>query len=283
MKDVGKLIVCWLAYVAALIVTGITIQSLQLPMMSPPDEMTVATRFLIQLVAGALLVLGLYPLARGITGSIACRSIALGGFLLLALGLNGMLETKIFSSFLDGKLAGTIVFYVFLALFVGDLMGWVFGSAGQPAGLPHRNWKAWGGRGIVAWLAWPVIYFLFGISVTPIVMPYYRAGIVGLHIPLLTTVIATQLVRSIVFLCASLPFLALWNGSRRGLWLALGLAHMFVVGIYGLAAATFLPWTLRITHSVEIGCDSFVYAGLLVLLFTAPAARSEQSIISHAA
>ncbi len=123
----------------------------------------------------------------------------------------------------------------------------------------------------VTWLAWPIIYFFFGMCVSPIVVPYYNAGIAGLRIPALSTILAVQLVRSVIFLAASLPFIALWKGSRRGLWLALGLAHAFTVGLYGLVGATFLPMVLRVTHSVEIAGDSFAYAGLLVLLFAAPA------------
>ena len=101
-------------------------------------------------------------------------------------------------------------------------------------------------------------------------VPYYNAGIAGLRIPALSTILVVQLVRSVIFLAASLPFIALWKGSRRGLWLALGMAHAFTVGFYGLVGATFLPMVLRVAHSVEIAGDSFAYAGLLVLLFAAP-------------
>jgi hypothetical protein len=112
------------------------------------------------------------------------------------------------------------------------------------------------------------------MCVGPIVVPYYNAGIAGLKLPHLSLILELQLFRSIIFLAVSLPFIALWKGSRRGLWFALGLTHAVVVGIYGLIGATFLPWVLRITHSVEITCDSFAYAGLLVLLFSAPAAKT---------
>jgi hypothetical protein len=53
------------------------------------------------------------------------------------------------------------------------------------------------------------------------------------------------------------------------------------VGIFGLVAASFLPAVLRITHGVEITCDSFAYAGLLVLLFAAPAASKELPAAAH--
>jgi hypothetical protein len=134
--------------------------------------------------------------------------------------------------------------------------------------------SAWSWRIVSGWLAWPAVYLLFGMCIAPIVTPYYSAGFAGLRIPTLGVVVTTQLIRSLPFLITSLFFVALWQGSRRGLWLALGLAHAFTVGFYGLVGATFLPMVLRAVHSVEITCDSFAYAGLLVLLFTAPAAAN---------
>jgi hypothetical protein len=81
------------------------------------------------------------------------------------------------------------------------------------------------------------------------------------------TIIELQMIRSVVFLACSLPLIALWKGTRRHLWIALGLAHAVVVGLYGLTSTTFLPRILRVTHGVEILADSFVYTGVLVSLF----------------
>ncbi len=177
-----------------------------------------------------------------------------------------------FTHFLDNGFVSASVFYVALAALLGAALGWSFGAPTHAAGLPHRSWLAWIPRVAAIWLAWPFIYFFFGSCVAPIVVPYYNAGIAGLRIPALSTILAVQLVRSVIFLAASLRFIALWKGSRRGLWFALGMAHAFTVGFYGLVGATFLPMVLRVAHSVEITGDSFAYAGLLVLLFTAPAA-----------
>ncbi|HEV2327124.1 MAG TPA: hypothetical protein VGS10_24505 [Terracidiphilus sp.] len=275
MKTAWKLNACWLAFVVALLGYGLLAQATHLPQIAAPDRTPMVIQFLAQLVGGAILVTGLYPLARGLTGTATLRANVVAGFLFLVLGINGVIETRAFSYLLDGKVVSAVVFYAMLSILVGAGMGLSFGAPGTAAGLAHRGWAAATGRGVVAWLAWPVIYFAFGLLVAPIVLPYYRAGVAALRIPPMSKVISIQLVRSLVFLAASLPFLALWNGSRRELWLALGLAHAVVVGIYGLAGATFLPWVLRITHSGEIAADSFVYAGLLVLLFAAPAAHAE--------
>ena len=274
MRTILRIAICWVAFVAALFLSGIVSGILHLPAAPMPGNSTPQTMFLAQLVAGLVLVVGIFPLARGLAASTPLRAVAVGSFILLALGVNGMIEAKKFTHFLDNGIASVSVFYGFLAVFLGVALGFFFGAPSPAAGLPHRSWQAWIPRVAAVWLAWPVIYFFFGMCVAPIVVPYYNAGIAGLRIPPLSTILVVQLVRSVIFLAASLPFIALWKGSRRSLWLTLGLAHAFTVGVYGLAGATFLPMILRVSHSLEITGDSFAYAGLLVLLFAAPAAAT---------
>lgn len=274
MRTILRIAICWVAFAAALLLSGVISGILHLPAVPMPGNTPPQTMFLAQLVAGLVLVVGIFPLARGLAASAPLRAFAIGSFILLALGVNGMIEAKMFTHFLDNGIAPASVFYAFLAILLGVALGWSFGSQQQAAGLPHRSWLAWIPRVAAVWFAWPVIYFFFGACVSPIVVPYYNAGIAGLRIPALSTILAVQLVRSVIFLAASLPFIALWKGSRRSLWLTLGLAHAFTVGLYGLVGATFLPMILRVSHSVEIACDSFAYAGLLVLLFAAPAAAN---------
>lgn len=274
MKTAWKLNVCWLAFVLALIGYGFLAQAMRLPQMTAPGNDPLMTQFLAQLVGGAILVLGLYPLAARLTGNFAVRSLVLIAFLFLVLGVNGVLETRIFSHLVDGRVESVVVFYAVQALLVGIAMGASFGAEGSAAGLARGGWRVLSGRIVVAWLAWPVIYLAFGMMVAPIVIPYYKSGVAELVIPPMSTIVAVQLVRSAVFLAASLPLIALWKGPHLGLWGALGLAHAVVVGIYGLAGATFMPWVLRVTHSIEITADSFAYAGLLVVLFAAPIVRT---------
>jgi len=277
MRTILRIAICWVAFVAALLGSGMIGTLLHLSAVTMPGNTPAQSMFLAQLVAGLVLVVGLVPISRGLAASAPLRAAVLGSFLLLALGVNGMIEAKVFTHFLDNGIASASVFYVILAALVGAALGWSFGAPARAAGLPHRSWLAWIPRVAAVWLAWPFIYFFFGSCVAPIVVPYYNAGIAGLRIPALSTILAVQLVRSVIFLAASLPFIALWKGSRRGLWFALGMAHAFTVGFYGLVGATFLPMVLRVAHSAEIAGDSFAYAGLLVLLFAAPAATENSS------
>ncbi len=275
MKDLFKLVICWIVFIAASIASGIISRIFHLASITLPGRMSIQSMFLTQLVGGAVLVIGLYPLARGLAARGIVRAAAIGGFLLIGFGLNGMIETRLFTHFLDGGIGGTVAFYVALAVFLGAAIGFSFGSQGRPAGLARKTVPAWLWRGAVAWLMWPVTYFFFGMCISPIVVPYYRAGIAGLQLPnSISLLFGVQLIRSVFFLATSLPFVALWKGSRRSLWLTLGLAHAFTIGIFGLVGAAWLPAILRIVHSVEITGDSFAYAGLLVLLFAAVPEKS---------
>jgi len=282
MKDLFKLFVCWIAFIAALIIDGILGSAMKLHTVDFPVATKTSTLFLLQLLSGAILVLGLYPLARRLAGGTFLRALAIGGFLFFAFGLNGLIEAAKFTHMIDNAFPAAALFYIAVALLLGCAMGLFFGPAGPAPGFAHRGWGAWLARSATAWLGWPVIYFVFGMCIAPIVTPYYSAGIAGLRIPALSTVVEMQLVRSVFFLASSLPFVALWKGSRRSLWLTLGLAHAAAVGFYGLAGATYLPWILRVTHSFEITCDSFAYAGLLVLLFAAqPVEKTAAAPMPH--
>jgi len=275
MKTAFRLVVCWIAFVVALILSGFIDGAMHLRVGVLPGGATPQSLFLSQLFAGAILVIGLWPLARSLAAPAVLRAAAFASFLLFALGVNGILEARRFTNLLDMGISAAVVFYLCLAIVFGAAIGLLFGAAGQPSGFAHRNAFAWSWRIVCGWLAWPAVYLFFGMCIAPIVTPYYSAGFAGLRIPTLGVVITTQFIRSLPFLITSLFFVALWKGSRRGLWLALGLAHAFTIGLYGVVSATFLPVVLRITHSIEMTCDAFAYTGLLILLFAAlVAARS---------
>jgi hypothetical protein len=269
MKTVLKLAACVTTFAVSLFTGGILIHVLHLTIAGPPSHTSQQTQLLLSLVAGVLLVLGIVPLARRLTGSFALRWIALGSFVFLALGVNTMIELTIYSFLFGGDVAAQAILYFVQAVFLGAAVAFFFGTEEKAAGLPDRGWVAWTGRGIAAWVGFPVIYFFFGLCIAPIVVPYYQAGVAGLRIPPLSAILQVQLLRSAIFLASSLPLIALWKGSRRELWLTLGLAHAVTVGIFGLVQATFMPGVLRVVHSLEITADSFAYAGLLVLLLSA--------------
>lgn len=266
MKTVGKIVVCWFAFVVALVVAGILIRTLHLALPEVPGNGARGVQFGLTLLGGMVLVIGLWPIAQGLSGSLGKRAIALVSFLALAFGVNTMIEAANFTTLLDGRTAGAVIFYGAEALLLGLTLAALFGSRQEltrgESDQPFRLLR----RLAAAWCAFPLIYLIFGICVAPIVTPYYRS-ISFLHIPPISRIVAVQLVRSAIFLACSLPLIALWHGTKRRLWFALGLAHAVVVGLYGLSSSTMLPQVLRVTHSIEITADSFVYAWVLVTLF----------------
>jgi hypothetical protein len=292
VKDLLKLVGCWIAFIVAIMASNFVGQAFHLAAMKTLQSASPQALILAQLLGGAVLVAGLYPLARGLAARPFIRAAMIAAFLFFALGVNTLIEVKFFTHFLDAGITSSIVLYVLLAAFVGGAVGFCFGARGDAAGLAShtplfapralpsdtRALPAWLARVAIAWLAWPFIYFFFGMCIAPIVVPYYKAGIAGLQLPQsMAFIFGIQLVRSVMFLVTSLPFVAFWRGSLRGLWLAMGLAHAFTIGIYGLVGATFFPMAVRVAHAGEITGDSFAYAGLLVLLFSAVAKRSVAS------
>jgi hypothetical protein len=225
--------------------------------------------FLRALWATPILVIGLGPLAARLGGPWAARFAALSMLTYLSLSLNQILEIRVFSSMLkNGGSVGLLVHGVLPALALCAALALWFGGAAEPAPIPRYGAAGWTWRIAVAVLAFPVFYFTFGAIVSPIVVPYYRAGgPIGLVIPPLAVMLRTALVRSSIFLVASLPAVLLWIDSRRGLIGALGLADAVLVGIFGMAQTHLMPPVLRITHSIEITADSFAYAAVLVWLF----------------
>ena len=272
MKVTLKLLICFVAGALSLVAAGAVIQLLHLHPAQAPGNPTVRSMLILGVLSKIVLVVGLWPLARGLAGAAGSRAAAFFAFLALANGLNTIMEASIFTTILDHAVPAIAIMYLAEAILLGVALGFLFGRDERPPGLAHHDAPGWVLRGIAAWLAFPVIYLAFGMCVAPIVTPYYRAGIAGLHIPPMPTIVETQLVRSIVFLAVSLPLMALWKGTRRGLWLTLGLAHATVVGFYGLVGNAFLPGVLRTTHGIEITADSFAYAALLVWLFAPPSA-----------
>jgi hypothetical protein len=244
-------------------------------------EGTPAQLFLRALWATPILVIGLGPLAARLGGSWAARFAALLLLMYLSLSLNSVLEIRVFTSMLKtGGSAFLLAHGVLPALALCAALALWFGGAAGPRPIPRYGAAGWAWRIVVAVLAFPVAYFIFGGMVAPIVVPYYTGGgSIGLVIPPVAVIFRTVLARSSIFLIASLPAVLLWIGSRRGLVGAMGLAHAVLVGIFGMAQTHLLPPVLRITHSIEITADSFAYAAVLVWLFVlrSPAAAEEEA------
>ncbi len=110
------------------------------------------------------------------------------------------------------------------------------------------------------------VYWFFGVLVTPFTLDYYRQNLYGLRMPTVEVLIPVLLLRSTLFMLATLPIIAGWLLPVKSLFWRLGFALFVLVGFIYMLAATYMPLSVRIPHTLEILADSFVHAGLLVLL-----------------
>jgi hypothetical protein len=255
------------AFAAGTMVSGMITSMLHIATIQPPKGVAMESLFAALLLSSPLLVIGIAPIASGLGRGFASRWLAIFLFLYITIGVNTVLEAKIFSNMIMGSVWVMFVHYITPCLVTAAAVAWCFGSKDTVRGLPRFTAAGWAWRIAAAWLAFPVIYWTFGMCVAPFVLPYYNAGVAGLRIPPVSVILEMQLLRSPMFLVPSLALIALWTRSRRSLIVTLGIAHAILVGIYGLAQATFFPMTLRIAHSIEISFDSFAYAVVLVWLF----------------
>lgn len=278
-----RIVVAAAAYVIGNVIMGVLAPTLHLPAFKPLGGETAQHAALLMSLACPLLIVGLLPLAAHLKGSWTQRCAAIAALLYVTLGLNTLIEAKIFTDVLPGSPWLASLQWILPAVLTAAAITYKFGEAAPADGAlerlaaPGLLWRV-----AVAWLLWPVIYIFFGMCVSPFVVHYYQvqSGALGLHIPSPAVILRTQLLRSAFFLASSLPAIVLWTRSRGRLILALGLAHAMTVGIFPLLTATFFPMTLRIAHGLEITGDSFAYAAVLGLLF---ARTSAGKTVQHGA
>ena len=218
----------------------------------------------------AALVLGaaVYLLARGISGSTAFRFFSIFAFTYVSFCVNNQLEGAIFTTM--GGQDTMLVFFVIpcaaiaaaaVALVkppeINSVLTTVFSGS---------SISAWWWRAAIAWLSFPVIYYIFGMLIYPFVAEGYEGGELGLVVPSQGVILGVVSIRSLLFLIVAVPILTNWSRSRRTLFVALAAAFTAMVGVVGLIEVNWIPMTLRIVHGLEISADSIVHAWVLVAL-----------------
>jgi len=283
---VSKAVAVALAYFVGAVAGSavVTAAGASLPALPPGTEMGSMPL----LIAALALGLGLAPLAAGLGVSFRARWAILALLAFTCLGVNTAIEAAIFTTL--GGTSGIVILNLFTAAAIGAAPAGPFRPVVEPAGWAARFDAfrrqfapvQWAWRLGAALLAFPVAYLSFGMLAAPFVVPAYEAGQFGLVLPGVGLILAVQLVRSALFLAASLPVLVAWSGSRVRLVFTLGAAHFVLNGLSGMLAAVWLPPALRFVHSVEILGGSLVYAAALVALLVRPR-RAAPSRLSTAA
>ncbi|UCG55649.1 MAG: hypothetical protein JSU70_12360 [Phycisphaerales bacterium] len=271
-----RIALCAIAYVVGTMVGGAAVSGLGMDLPSIAEATDERLMGLLSLVGSIVVAAALGPLARRLKGTYLVRVAILAVFTYVCLGVNTLIESSIFTT--AGGTGGMIVLLIAPCVLCAVVAALVFKPAqtGQSflveaAGfLGRRSRAAWAWRLLAALAAFPVIYLIFGMAISPLVAEHYREQIGGLVLPDMEVIVGVQFVRSSLFLLAALGVLIMWSGSRRGLVLTLGFAFFVMVGLYGLIQGYWLSPLLRIVHSVEILADSFVYAWALVVLLVKP-------------
>lgn len=282
------------AYIVANVLGGMVATALHLPLpnyLPPGANAQIAGRLF--LLCSPLLGLALVPLLRHTGGSQLVRGLTTFFFMFICLGVTSVMETKIFMTvFAHGGAVMATLMALPPTLACGLVLSYLLPEA-QPKVSAMRRARSffaahsaisWAWRLLAAILAFGVCYFLFGMMVAPFVVPFYKAGVMGLILPPFSVILPVLFIRSALFLLASLPFLILWTRSRAGLILSLGLAHWVLTGLYGMLMVFWWPTVMRLGHGLEIGADSFAYAAALVFLLVPRAGSTtlaESSFVGH--
>lgn len=269
-----RVVVCGFTFAASLVFSRI---AFQLASVSPPRMLTQAPEHVAgyYLLAGSIAVAaGMLFTVLGIKGALPIRWLALTIFLFIGFGVSTTIESSIFST-TEGVLWMIPILFLPCASLAGVAVVLINPPEAQqliesPTGNVLRRWTLgqWAWRSTAAILAFPLVYFTFGIIVSPIVSAYYEQGVAGLALPTPSLIAATQLLRGLLHFMAVLPILYLWNASEKRLVFALTLAFFVFVMAYDFVLAYQVPVELVVVHSFEVLIDSLIYAWLLVTFLT---------------
>jgi len=271
---IGKLLLSGAIFTVAMPIGGLLagLSGLQQPSM--PDGVETASSMLYLALGSPLFALILALLASGLAGGFLARSLVLGFFSWCVYSLNTAIESLAFTSITCSQAAFTAVTFFFPCFACGAMVSILFpqppGSAKWLAAARdyflHRKALDWAWRFILAMLVFVPVYIGFGVLVQPLTGEYFRQQMYGLTMPSEAEMFTVLTIRSILFLLACLPVIAGWQKSRWSLFLGLGLGLFILVGFLYMLAADYMPLAIRIPHTLEILADSFVHAGLLVVL-----------------
>ena len=271
-----KLPLCGLAFFIGMALGGILLPTLGFtpPAMPAGTDAGIITYWF--LIGSMILAVILAPLSRRLGAGWLIRWLFLSLFVWVFSAVGMVLESFFFmttgavSSLENGLF--TMLNFLLPSLFLCGMIVSLFRPDGMPTRQPSfapSSLAGWLWRIAAALLTYPLVYFIFGLLVQPLIVGFYAAGQYELAIPAWGQMIPLQLGRSLLFLLVSLPIIGFWQGSRRTLWLSLGFAIFACTGFMAVITAYWFPWKMRLFHGMELLADGLVYAGMLTWLFAA--------------
>lgn len=225
-------------------------------------------RPILNLLAALVLAAGVALLARGVRGSATRRWLVLFAFTYVSFCVNNQIEGAVFST--ASGFAANLVFFLIPCAMIAGAAALLFKGPDENPTLTtvfaDRPVSAWWWRFVIAWLAFPLIYYFFGAFAYPLVKDSYQSGDFALEVPSQSLILGAVFTRSLLFLLASIPVLICWSRSRRCLTFSLGATLAVMVGVVAMIESSWLPTTMRVVHGVEITLDSQVHAWVMVAL-----------------
>ena len=272
MKYFGKICLWAFSTVFGTMLGGMLSSALHLEQPKLPVPLNPQLLGILCLVGGFMLSFVLTMLLPQLSGKRCTRFIVIAWFVFAWMGINNAIEAHIFTSMGGGP---TVITTMLLqSIFVSGTVALLFGprewgesfSGAVRRLIDNRTAAQQTVRLLLMVLAFPVVYFFFGMPVGLMVGRVYQQQSFNLQLPTLNVVIGVQFIRSLIALLAVLPILAIWTGSRQRFAWMFGLNLFVVAGLYGLIQAYWMPWALRSVHLVELFLDSMVYAWLAAAL-----------------
>ena len=223
------------------------------------------------------------------------RSLLIGAGYMLALTIGGMIvglagmSLPVWSSVILFNLVSVIIEgYYFAPLLIGDsltglilqqifaafITGWfitlLFTSRGTDSSItpPVRSFISWSWRFAMSALSYLVFYFIFGaLNFALVTGPYYESHAGGLEVPVLSTILIAEFIRSVLIILSILPFLLSVQTGKKRLILLSGLILFSIGGLVPLTMqAGALPFVLLAASAVEIFFQNFSVGAVAALL-----------------
>jgi hypothetical protein len=286
----GKLVLGGIAFIIGSIIGSMVASLLGLQPPPMPEGVDSASAFLLMSLESPLMMLALALLARCLGGGLLLRALTLSLFTWVVYSLNTAVESLAFTTTTaEGALFTTVSFLV-PSVLSGTAVALLF-PPGEPAEslrtiakefFGRRTTGAWMWRVGVAAVIFVPIYILFGSIVAPLTADYFQQSMYGLRQPSQDEMLHVLMVRSVLFLFASLPIVVLWQRSIRELFLKLSFAFFILIGFLYMLGAYYMPLEIRVPHTLEILADSFAHAGMLVMLLARSKKRPEQTFKARA-
>lgn len=272
LRYILKIVLLSIVLAGSLVISRLVLYQLglNLPRFPQQAEESIAIYYL--LAGSIILAMGFFAVIRGISGSYKLKFLLILLFTIFGFSIGVTIESAIYSDVPSYNLTIIVLLLpVFLFSLIAPLLTenrHLKDSFSYRMKEYFKLWpvKIWIRNILLAIISFPVIYFIFGLAVSPFVSAYYHEMVEGLKLPGPGKIILIQFIRSTIFLIITIPVIVYWSGSKTKLILSLGLAHFVMVFAYDLYLAILVPVELIIIHGIEIAADSFLYSWVMVAL-----------------